>query len=241
MMNKRTDTDKSKEGWKMQLLLVEDDRAISALLADYLSAQGYDVRCRYDGLKLAEAAKNADLVLLDLMLPYERGEEALAELRAASTVPVIVLSAKGAVQSKVDLLRLGADDYITKPFDLEEVLARIESLLRRVHIQQHPAETLRDGGLVLTLANHTATLNGHPLALTAKEFDILALLMQYPEKIFSKANLFESVWGTPYASEDNTLNVHISNLRNKLKAAAPERAFIDTVWGIGYRFHKAAE
>lgn len=227
-------------GGLMAILLVEDDHAISDLLAEFLRENGYAVRCRYDGLRLAEALEGVELVLLDLMLPYESGEQALTDIRATSTVPVIVISAKGATQSKIDLLRLGADDYITKPFDLEEVLARIESVLRRSHALNMP-ETLQHGALTLDLANHTATAGGKPLTLTAKEFAILALLVQYPEKIFSKANLFESVWSTEYLSEDNTLNVHISNLRNKLKTACPDENFIDTVWGIGYRLHKTME
>lgn len=227
-------------GGLMAILLVEDDHAISDLLAEFLRENGYAVRCRYDGLRLAEALEGVELVLLDLMLPYESGEQALADIRATSTVPVIVISAKGATQSKIDLLRLGADDYITKPFDLEEVLARIESVLRR-SCAFREQETLQHGALTLDLANQTATAGGKPLTLTAKEFAILALLVQYPEKIFSKANLFESVWGTEYLSEDNTLNVHISNLRNKLKTACPDENFIDTVWGIGYRLHKEME
>lgn len=224
----------------MALLVVEDDRAISDLLAEFLRGRGYAVRQRYDGLRLAEALEGVELVLLDLMLPYESGEQALAEIRAASSVPVIVISAKGATASKVELLRLGADDYITKPFDLEEVLARIESVLRR-SCALATSETLCVGALTIDLANHTATAGGKRLTLTAKEFAILALLAQYPEKVFSKANLFASVWGEDYLSEDNTLTVHISNLRSKLKAACPDTPFIDTVWGIGYRLHKTTE
>lgn len=224
----------------MNLLLVEDDSAISALLVDFLQENGYSVRCRYNGLQLTEALEDIDLVLLDLMLPYESGEQVLAEVRAVSAVPVIVISAKGATQSKIDLLRLGADDYITKPFDLEEVLARVESVLRRSKPTQSQ-KCLCYGALTLDLVEHIAMVNGVELSLTAKEFAILSLLVQYPEKIFSKANLFESVWGEDYFSEDNTLNVHISNLRNKLKAVCPNESFIDTVWGIGYRLHKTSE
>ena len=144
-------------------------------------------------------------------------------------------------QNKIDLLRLGADDYITKPFDMEEVLARIESNLRRVQFQKDIPTYLRHGDLILDLNDNTAFLQGSELTLTAKEFAILELLMKYPDKIFSKANLFQSVWNTEYISEDNTLNVHISNLRNKLKAVCPDKDFIDTVWGIGYRLHKARD
>ncbi len=223
----------------MNLLLVEDDSAISAMLADFLQDNGYSVRCRSDALRLEDALEETDLVLLDLMLPYESGEQALTELRAVSSVPVIVISAKGSTQNKIDLLRLGADDYLAKPFDLEELLARIESVLRRSQPTQ-VQKNLSHGALTLDLTNHLATVNGEALSLTAKEFAILSLFVQYPEKIFSKANLFESIWGEAYVSEDNTLTVHISNLRNKLKAVCPEEIFIDTVWGIGYRLHKTS-
>lgn len=124
---------------------------------------------------------------------------------------------------------------------MEEVLARIESNLRRVQFQKDNPTHLRHGDLVLDLNDNTAFLQGSELTLTAKEFAILELLMKYPDKIFSKANLFQSVWNAEYISEDNTLNVHISNLRNKLKAVCPDKDFIDTIWGIGYRLHKARD
>lgn len=226
---------------EMKILLVEDDAEISKLLADFLQENGYEVLCQYDGLHVLECLRkqDVDLVLLDIMLPYRNGDAVLAAVRECSAVPVIVISAKGATQNKIDLLRLGADDYITKPFDLEEVLARIESNLRRAKFQTDAPACLHHGDLSLDLNDHTAFLRGRELTLTAKEFAILELLMQYPDKIFSKANLFQSVWNAEYISEDNTLNVHISNLRNKLKAVCPDGNFIDTVWGIGYRLHKA--
>lgn len=227
----------------MKILLVEDDMEISKLLADFLQENGYEVLCQYDGLHILDCLRedHIDLILLDIMLPYRNGDTVLTAVRECSTVPVIIISAKGTTQNKIDLLRLGADDYITKPFDMEEVLARIESNLRRVQFQKESPTHLRHGDLMLDLSDHTAFLQGSELTLTAKEFAILELLMKYPDKIFSKANLFQSVWNTEYISEDNTLNVHISNLRNKLKAVCPGRDFIDTVWGIGYRLHKAGD
>lgn len=227
----------------MKILLIEDDLEISKLLAEFLQENGYEVLCQYDGLHVLDCLRenNIDLILLDIMLPYRNGDTVLTSVRDCSTVPIIVISAKGTTQNKIDLLRLGADDYITKPFDMEEVLARIESNLRRVQFQKDTPTHLCHGDLILDLNDNTAFLQGSELTLTAKEFAILELLMKYPDKIFSKANLFQSVWNTEYISEDNTLNVHISNLRNKLKAVCPDKDFIDTIWGIGYRLHKARD
>lgn len=227
----------------MKILLVEDDLEISRLLTDFLRENGYEVCCLFDGLHVSECLQEnrIDLILLDIMLPYRSGDTILAEVRKYSTVPVIILSAKETTQNKIDLLRLGADDYITKPFDMEEVLARIESNLRRVKFQSAAPSYLQYDELILDYNSNTVSLRGTELTLTAKEFAILEILMKHPDKIFSKANLYQSVWNAEYISEDNTLNVHISNLRTKLKAVCPDREFIDTVWGIGYRLHKARE
>lgn len=223
-----------------RILIVEDDLEINRLLADFLKENGYEVFCQYDGLHVSEFLREnrIDLLILDIMLPYRSGDIVLSDIRKHFTTPVIIISAKETAQNKIDLLRLGADDYITKPFDMEEVLARIESSLRRVRYQSNTQDILQYEELTLDFEKNTASVRGIELSLTAKEFSILELLMKYPDKIFSKANLFQSVWGTEYFNEDNTLNVHISNIRNKLKNICPEKEFIDTVWGIGYRLHK---
>lgn len=224
-----------------RILIVEDDLEINGLLAGFLKDNGYEVFCHYDGLHVLDCLREnrIDLLILDLMLPYKSGDIVLSDIRKYFTIPVIVISAKETTQNKIDLLRLGADDYITKPFDMEEVLARIESNLRRVLFQDSSRVVLQYEDLVLDVDKNTAFVRGMELSLTAKEFSILELLMKYPDKVFSKANLFQSVWGMEYGTEDNTLNVHISNLRNKLKSFCPEKEFIDTVWGIGYRLHRA--
>lgn len=223
-----------------KIMIIEDDREISRLVSEFLQDNGYTTICLYEGLHISAALKEngADLILLDLMLPYRSGDLVLAEIRDRSSVPVIVVSARGTTQNKIDLLRLGADDYITKPFDMEELLARIESNLRRAQLQKETDRSLQFGGLVMDLGKNTVSLMGEELVLTAKEYGILEMLMTYPDKIFSKANLYESVWKEEYFCEDNALNVHISNLRNKLKMICPEEEYIDTVWGIGYRMHK---
>ena len=238
-----------------KILIIEDDVEINTLLTDFvdramyhraiafLKENGYVVYSQYDGLHVLDFLhkEKIDLIILDIMLPYRSGDIILADIRRQFTIPVLIISAKETTQNKIDLLRLGADDYITKPFDMEEVLARIESNLRRVQFENRSAACLQYGDLCLDLEKNTAFLKEAELALTAKEFAILELLMKYPDKVFSKSNLFQSVWNTEYFVEDNTLNVHISNLRNKLKAVCPDKEFIDTVWGIGYRLHKAKE
>ena len=222
------------------ILIVEDDKEISQLLTEYLNENGYETIALYQGLKIMDYLKKGEvaMILLDIMLPYKNGDQILAEIRSVSKVPVIVISAKGTTQNKIDLLRMGADDYITKPFDLEETLARIESNLRRVRFQEKPLSLLKFQGLELDAERHLVYCQGQEINLTSKEYSILELLMCNPNKVFSKANLFESIWREEYLSEDNPLNVHISNLRNKLKAANPQQEYIDTVWGIGYRLHK---
>ncbi len=224
-----------------RILIIEDDLEISGLLSEFLLENGYQTSCLYNGLHVPEVLQEyrPDLVLLDLMLPYRSGDQVLTDIRAGWAVPVIIISAKGTTRNKIDLLRSGADDYVTKPFDLEEVLARIESNLRRAALSAKPDRRLRCGELLLDEDKNTAFIKDAELSLTAKEYRILELLLQYPDKIFSKANLFESVWDCEYLSEDNTLNVHISNLRNKLKALSPDEEYIDTVWGIGYRLHRS--
>lgn len=226
---------------RQRILIVEDDLEISKLLTDFLKENGYEVFCLYDGLHVLDYLQEnkIDLLVLDIMLPYRSGDIVLSNIRKQFTLPVIIISAKETTQNKIDLLRLGADDYITKPFDMEEVLARIESNLRRVQFQNSSQNVLKYEDLILDFEKNLVSVQGIELSLTAKEFSILELLMKYPDKVFSKANLFQSVWGMEYINEDNTLNVHISNLRNKLKNICPEKEFIDTVWGIGYRLHRA--
>ena len=222
---------------------MEDDPEINRLLTDFLTENGYQVTSLFNGLHVQDclAREKIDLVLLDIMLPYRNGDRVLADIRRQYTLPIIIISARETTQNKIDLLRLGADDYITKPFDMEEVLARIESSLRRIQFQSAVPKRLQYKNLIFDGEKNTVFLNGQELLLTAKELAILELLMRYPDKIFSKANLFQSVWNTEYLNEDNTLNVHISNLRNKMKALCPDEEYIDTVWGIGYRLHKAED
>ena len=159
-----------------------------------------------------------DLVLLDLMLPGLTGEEFITRIRRGRTMPIIVLSAKAGLEDKVNVLRLGADDFIPKPFDNLEVLARVEAQLRRVQKFSAPPERRQFvcGDLVLDREEFSVTAGGEPVVLTAREFEILALLMEYPKRVFTREQIYQHVWGEEYFGDDNTVNVHISNLRAKL-------------------------
>ena len=224
-----------------KILVVEDDREINSMLCEMLDENGYAAEGAFTGLEGLSRLRSGDydLLILDLMLPYKSGDAVLQELRSFSSLPVIVISAKDTVQNKLDLFHMGADDYLTKPFDLDEVLVRVEAVLRRCGSSeaQRAPEILQAGKLAVDTESKTASVDGQELVLTAKEYGILELLMRYPHKVFSKANLFESIWNEEYACEDNILNVHMSNLRNKLKAADPETEYIKTVWGMGYRMN----
>lgn len=221
------------------ILVVEDDADINNLLAKMLRQVDYQVTQVYSGSEAALRLEHEspDLILLDLMLPGMSGEALLEKLRGelGCDAPVIILSAKTAVGDKVGLLKLGADDYITKPFEPEEVLARIEAALRRVGKEATSDKPLTHRALTLSPSLRKATLAGQELTLTAHEFDILELLMRQPEKVYTRESLYEQVWHGGYYGENNTVNVHVSNIRKKLKAIDPDADYIQTVYGIGFK------
>ncbi len=225
-----------------KILIVEDNRDISDMLAAFLSENGYETICAYDGRTASACLQSGEyaIVLMDLMLPYTSGETLIRELREHSDTPVICLSAKSGMETRLEVLRMGADDYILKPFDLNEVLVRIEVVLRRsrqadmANAKTQKAACLSCGGLRFDTTDYRVEYEGKAIALTAKEMYILRLMLEHPTKTFTKANLYETVWNDIYYYEDNTINVHVSNLRNKLKKATGHD-YIETVWGIGYR------
>ncbi|MBP7186816.1 MAG: response regulator transcription factor [Ruminococcus sp.] len=220
---------------KANIAIIEDDKDISSILANILNENGYSYKQAYDGSQAMKLLKNEsfDLVLMDLMLPYVNGETLIYELRKISDTPVIVVSAKSMMETKLEVLRLGADDYIIKPFDINEVIVRIEVVLRRMQTTKEK-DFLESGGLKLILTENRAEFEGTPVQLTAKEMSLLELFVKNPKKTYTKAELYESVWNDVYYYEDNTINVHVSNLRNKLKKVSG-KDHIETVWGIGYR------
>lgn len=229
---------------KGSVLIVEDHKEISDMLAAFLKENGYEAECAYDGREASCLLKNKEysIILMDLMLPYKSGDILIEELRIHADTPVICLSAKSGMETRLEVLRMGADDYILKPFDLDEVLVRMEVVLRRSGVSREAKEYIADGDkdflvcgkLRMALEEHRVEYQGKNISLTSKEMQLLKLFLEQPTKTFTKANLYESVWQNTYYYEDNTINVHVSNLRSKLKKATGHD-YIETVWGIGYR------
>lgn len=227
-----------------RILLVEDDTEISEMLKNYLATENYEVVCAFDGQEACDRFDKEPfaLVLLDLMIPKISGMGVMGHIRKKSYVPIIILSARDTESDKTLGLGLGADDYITKPFSVVEVLARIKAALRRtMHYDNNVTANndepviLEAGDLVMNLSDYTVTKKGEAVDLTAKEFEILKLLMQNPKKVYTKEQLYSLVWNDAYLGDENAVNVHISRLRNKIEDDSRKPVYILTVWGIGYK------
>lgn len=219
------------------ILWIEDDTDINNAVADYLRARGCTVTQAFSGTegRLYWRTEPFDLLVTDLMLPGLPGEALIKEVRETSALPIIVLSARTALEDKVDLLQTGADDYLTKPFELAELWARIMVQLRHAGVRTAPAaQRLCYRDWVIDPEARTLMAAGQPVELTAHEFDIAALLAARPGKVFTRQEIFESVWEQTYFVEDKTINVHISNLRAKLRPSGTD-GYIKTVWGIGFK------
>lgn len=226
-----------------RILVIEDDADINRLLCRYLDREGYQTVAAFSGTEARLQLQHGsfELILMDLMLPGVTGEELIREIRQNSHIPIIVISAKTSLESKVTVLKTGADDYMTKPFEREEVLARVDALLRRSRNTNIPGNTTDENRyilkqLVLKSASREVFVRDHAISLTAYEFDILLLLMRYPDKVFTKEQLYQDIWKTGYYGEDNTINVHISNIRKKIKEYDDD-SYIKTVWGIGFKIN----
>ena len=226
-----------------EILVCDDEKDIVSALKIYLESENYEVHCAYNGsdaLAILEQT-SIDLVLLDLMMPGMNGIEALSELRKTKNVPVIILSAKSEDTDKVLGLNVGADDYITKPFNPIELLARVRSQLRRYRMlgaATNPQETLQIGGIELDDRKKQVTLDGDLVNLTKKEYEILKLLMARPSEVMSPTEIYRSIWkDAPYGSE-NTVAVHIRHIREKIEYNPAEPRHLMSVWGQGYKIEK---
>ena len=225
---------------EIKVLIVEDDNDINHLLRDMLINNKYNVSCAYSGTEafIYLNQEKINIVLLDLMLPGKSGEEVLKEIRSKYEMPVIIISAKEELGIKPKLLRAGAIDFITKPFDLDEVLARIEINIRRnkeIQMTDKDRNIYKYKEITLNSNTREVHVNDSLITLTLREFEILNLLIKYPNKVFSKDNIFKSVWGENYINDDNTIIVHISNIRSKLGKVGAKNDYIKTIWGIGYK------
>lgn len=220
------------------ILIIEDDKSINDMLKQLLSIHGYNTLTAYSGTEgVLLHNKDVNLILLDLMLPGKNGEEIIKELKEKHNVSIIVISAIDEIDTKIDLFELGADDYIIKPFENRELLARIKVKLK--HERNIPNNTLlKYKDIELNTKDYTVICNNQKVTLTKNEFELLKALMEHPEQVLTKSNLFDLVWGTEDSADDNTLNVHISKIRNKLNSANPNEEYIETVWSIGYKMKK---
>ncbi|MBQ8133279.1 MAG: response regulator transcription factor [Clostridia bacterium] len=223
---------------KTKILIIEDDNEINDMLKILLTQNGYDTASAYSGTEgLLVHDDNINLILLDLMLPGKSGEDIIKDLKAKNNVPVIVMSAIHDIGKKVDLFTLGADDYITKPFHNEELLARIAARLRNGN-EPMSKNNMIYKDIEIDKSNYTAKCSGDILELSKHEFDLLSLLVENSGQTCTKSMIYDRVWDDENSADDNTLNVHISKLRKKLKECNPDTDYIETVWGIGYRLKK---
>ncbi len=230
-----------------RILIIEDNMEIHQMEKDLLEKSGYETVSAFSGTEaLIHVERDAfDLIVLDLMLPGLPGDEVLQKIRNEKDTAILCVTAVDSVESKVRLMKLGADDYLVKPFHYEEFLVRVEALLRRsaasasAFASESKALVFRD--ISVEPENHRVTVSGKEVELTKKEYEILLLMVRYPQKVFTKENIFETVWGESYIPEDNSVNVHVSNIRKKLSAAGGEEEYIKTIWGIGYKLSEAGK
>lgn len=226
---------------KQKILIIDDDADLCRLLRNNLSQEGYDVCVCHDGITGLREFEDSDyqLAILDIMLPLKNGYEVLERIREKSVVPVLMLTARDSEGDKVSGLRMGADDYLTKPFSGSEFLARVSSLLRRYTVfntADISKKCVTAGRLEIDQSGHRVCKDGVPLDLTAKEFDLLVFFAQNPGRVFTKKQIYRAVWQDEYSFDDNNIMVHIRRLRKKIEDNPENPKFILTVWGVGYKF-----
>jgi|tagenome__1003787_1003787.scaffolds.fasta_scaffold20985475_3 two-component system response regulator ResD len=220
-----------------KILIVDDEFEMRQLLKIYLRKDNYQVDEAENGQGAYEKMKknDYDLMILDVMMPIMDGWQTIEQVRKNSDIPIIMLTAKGTTQDKVTGFSTGADDYLVKPFDEEELLVRIKALLRRTSYNDAEAEILKYEGIILDLTARVAFFEEKKLSLTQTEYDLLSVFIKHRGKALSREQLVELIWGIDFTGEDRTVDAHIKNLREKLKAAGIEQTVIKTVWGIGYK------
>ncbi len=233
------------EGWKTmarKVLVVDDEKLIVKGIRFSLEQDGMEVDCAYDGQEALDYInKNKyDVILLDVMLPVLNGFEVCQQIREFSNVPVIMLTAKGDDMDKILGLEYGADDYITKPFNILEVKARIKAIIRRSSVAETKElpKVYSYNGLRIDIESRRGYINDNEVNLTAKEFDLLELLMLHPNKVYGREELLNTVWGYDYPGDVRTVDVHIRRLREKIEESPSNPVFIHTKWGVGYYFQK---
>jgi len=225
-----------------KILIIEDDFSIADIEKDYLEVNGYEVEVVYDGLKAIDKFDefNPDLVILDLMLPGKDGYELCHEMRKKREVPILMVTAKNTISDKVLGLGLGADDFITKPFDPSELVARVKAHLSRydrlTNLSSNDKDCLEIGNIKILIKSREVFKNGKEIKMPVKEFELLYYLASQPNVVFSKEKLFEDIWGFDYLGDSATVTVHINRVREKIEDNPSKPKYIETVWGAGYKF-----
>ena len=224
-----------------RVLVVDDEKLIVKGVRFSLEQDGMEIDCAYDGEEALEKAKanEYDMILLDIMLPKLTGLEVCQQIREFSNVPIVMLTAKGEDMDKILGLEYGADDYITKPFNILEVKARIKAIMRRTtpkKTENADSRILESGDMRIDRDNRRVTIAGKEINLTAREFEVLELLVLNPNKVYSRENLLKLVWGADYPGDVRTVDVHIRRLREKIETSPSEPRYVHTKWGVGYYF-----
>ena len=220
-----------------KILIVDDDKNISELLRLYLDKEGYETVCAFDGEEALAVfnEEHPNLILLDIMLPKIDGRQVCREIRKVSDTPIIMLTAKGETFDKVLGLNLGADDYITKPFDSKEVVARVKAVLRRFHPAENDLKEVSYDKLTINLTNYSMIVNDEKIDTPPKELELIFHLASNPNRVFTRNQLLDEVWGFDYYGDSRTVDVHVKRLREKLENVSDKWA-LNTVWGVGYKF-----
>lgn len=221
-----------------RVLVVDDDKNICELIRLYLEKEGFSVVLAYDGQRAVELFKEntPSVVLLDVMLPKMDGFQVCREIRRISNIPIIMLTAKGETFDKVLGLELGADDYMVKPFENKELVARIKAVLRRYDPKDSKDKEVVYPNIVINLSNYELKINGNAVDIPPKELELLYFLATNPNKVFTREQLLETVWGFDYFGDSRTVDVHVKRLREKLELAGEQNWQLKTVWGVGYKF-----